>query len=87
MSCRAGCPTQDHASYGECLRSAGVRVAYANSTNGWDYTKQKKWQNELDAYKAVKKEGIQPKTTSLRDIDQAKAISDKAQVPYDGRRF
>lgn len=25
--CRAGCPTQDHASYGECLKAARLGVA------------------------------------------------------------
>lgn len=24
--CRSGCRTQDHASYGECLRSAGIQI-------------------------------------------------------------
>jgi hypothetical protein len=24
--CRAGCPTQDHASYGDCLRDANIAI-------------------------------------------------------------
>ena len=33
MACRTGCTTRDHESFSACLRSAGTRVAYANSAN------------------------------------------------------
>ena len=87
MTCRSGCPTQDHASYGECLKDSGLRVAYANSANGWDYTKQKRWESELGAYKQARKEGIQPTGTTRREIDRANRLSDVTQRPYDGRRL
>jgi hypothetical protein len=50
-NCSTGCPTKDHATYGECLRSKAPRVAYANSAKGLDYTAQKKWDAELSAYR------------------------------------
>ena len=85
MTCRSGCPTQNCGSYSACLRGAGVRVAYCNSTNGWDATTQRKWNSELDAYKTARAYGIQPAGTRMHEIDQANRISDAAGKPYAGR--
>ena len=83
MSCSSGCPTQDHESYGECLRAKSTRVAYCNSATGNDLTRQKKWDAELQAYRDARAEGIQPAGTSMRKIDQAKKISDRTGHAYD----
>ena len=32
--CRSGCPTQDHGSYGECLRDARFGVSAGESAKG-----------------------------------------------------
>lgn len=84
MSCRSGCPTRDHLSYGECLRAANVKVAYTNSANGWDSTKQKKWDRELEDYRSAVKQGIQPKGTDRRSIDNAVRISNETGTPFKG---
>jgi hypothetical protein len=76
VSCRTGCPTKDCSSYGACLRNATVRVAYCNSANGQDATKQKRWDAELASYRAARAEGIEPAGTTQKQIDQARAISD-----------
>jgi hypothetical protein len=34
------------------------------------------WDRELSAYEAARKEGLQPKTTSMKDIDAAKREAD-----------
>ena len=83
MSCSSGCPTQDHESYGECLRAKATRVAYSSSATGWDLTRQKKWDAELQAYRDARAEGIQPAGTSMRKIDEAKKISDHIGRPFD----
>lgn len=69
MSCSSGCPTKDHGSYAECLRSKGTRIAYTNSANGWDATRQKRWDSELQAYRDARAQGIQPAGTSRRKIE------------------
>jgi hypothetical protein len=74
--CSSGCPTQDHASYGECLRSKTARVAYANSVNGWDATKQRRWDGELSRYRALVASGVEPKGTTHRDMDRAERQAD-----------
>lgn len=77
MTCRAKCATQDHESYGACLRSAGVGVNLQVSPR-----------NPIDmnykAYRAAREEGIQPDGSSMRQIERAKAFSDSTGVAYDG---
>lgn len=80
--CSTSCPTRDHRTYGECLRSKGVRVAYANSATGLDYTEQKAWDKRIDAYKQARSEGIQPKSTRASDIKAAISHSDKTGTAY-----
>lgn len=82
-NCRTGCATRDHASYSACLRAAAIKVAYCNSAGGQDFTKQKAWDKELDAYQAARAEGIQPATTQMKSIEAAKAISDATGSAYE----
>lgn len=86
MACRAGCKTQDHTSWGDCLRAAQVATYLASPSKGLDGTAQKKWDRELDAYKAARKEGIQPDGTKQKKIDEARRLSDQAGAAY-GRDF
>lgn len=82
MACTSGCPTKDHQSYADCLRSKSARVAYANTAGGWDYSTQKKWDKDLDAYKDARAQGIQPAGTGRASVDRALAISNESGVPY-----
>lgn len=81
--CSSGCPTQDHKTLGECMRSKGVRVAYCNSAKGADYTVQKKADRELTAYAEARKEGIQPQSTKMHHVEAAKRASDSTGVAFD----
>lgn len=82
MACSSTCLTQDHPSLGACLRAKSVKVAYCNSANGHDATKQKRWDAELDAYKAARSEGIQPSGTTREAVDRAVRLSDAAGVAW-----
>jgi hypothetical protein len=82
MACSSSCRTQDHASYGECLRSKNLKTAYMQDWKGADYTRQKKADKELDAYAKARKEGIQPKSTKRRDIEYAIKQSDKTGTAF-----
>lgn len=86
MTCSEGCPTRDHASYAECLRSKGARVAYCNTVNGWDYSKQKAWDRELQTYRDCKAQGIEPARCDGPAIAEAIKKSDEAGVAYNGLR-
>jgi len=81
MSCRSGCPTKDHASWGECLRAANLKIAYSG-IGGLDYTAQKKWDKELADYKSARDQGIQPSGTTPEKVKRAVEISDKSGVAF-----
>lgn len=86
MACRSGCKTKDHASYHECLRAAGTGTFLVRVSLGQDATEQKRWDRELDDYKSLRKEGVQPDGTVRKKIDEAKRLSDAAGAAY-GRDF
>lgn len=84
--CRAGCKTQDHESWGDCLRAAGVKTYLASPSKGLDGTSQKRWDSELASYKRATEEGIRPDGTTQKKVDEARRASDAAGAAY-GRDF
>ena len=70
MACREGCRTKDHASYAECMRSAGASVVWGKQT-------RTKTEIELQAYRDARRAGIQPAGTTMDKIDSANRISDQ----------
>ena len=80
--CSSGCPTKDHRTLGECMRSKGVKVAYCNSAGGMDATAQKKWDAELNSYAEARRQGVQPSGTKTRQIENAMKISEATGVAY-----
>ena len=79
MACRSGCTTQDHDSWGDCLRASNIQMSTgdANSelvSNGWT---NKKWDSELKLYRDARAQGIQPEGTSTAKIRKALDVSDK----------
>lgn len=84
MSCASSCKTQNHRTYGECLRSKGVAVTGLESTNP-SFTREanKKWDADLDAYAAARADGIQPASTKREHVDAAVEVSQQLQIPFD----
>lgn len=85
MACRTGCRTQDHRTWGECARAACLRVAYCG-IGGGDATEQKRWDNELSAYRDARRQGIQPDGTTMPKVRQAMELSQQHGLAY-GRDF
>lgn len=83
--CRSGCKTQDHSSYAECLKAANLNIGYCRSHIGIDSTVEKKWQKELDAYSNARRQGIQPESTKLKDINAAVDYSNKTGTAYNAK--
>lgn len=77
MACSSTCPTQDHESYGACLRSKNLHTAYMQEWKGKDATLQKKADKNLAEYANARKYGIQPKSTRSTDVQIAVQLSDK----------
>jgi hypothetical protein len=79
MACRTGCPTQDHKSWGDCLRASNIQMSTGDANgelvnNGWT---NKKWDSELKLYREARAQGIQPEGTSTAKIRKAMDVSDK----------
>lgn len=72
-NCRSGCKTQDHANWGECARAANFSI-----TDPLSSAASKLANKELDAYRNARKNGIQPASTKMKDIQKAVQMSDKA---------
>ena len=80
--CSTGCPTQDHATWGECIRAKSLRTAYLAEWKGADFTRQKRADRRLERYANARKEGIQPRSTRLADVMTAVKQSDQTGTAY-----
>lgn len=80
-NCSSGCPTQDHNSYGECLRSKSVKMGY-DPAKGFDATRERKWQAELKFARGAMESGILPDNTGRRAVEHAYEMSDKTGMAY-----
>lgn len=82
MSCSSSCPTQDHASWGECVKSKGLRVGWAAEHKGIDLTREKRWEADLAHYKNATAQGIQPEGTQRHQVDAAIKASESTGIAF-----
>lgn len=80
MTCTSGCKTQDHASWGECLRAKNI---HTNALTLTDLDWQRRADKDLDAYAAARKQGIQPNSTRRAHVDAAIKHSDQTGKAYE----
>lgn len=84
MSCRTGCPTQNHSSWGDCLRASNIQMSTGDANgavieSGWN---KKRWNSELNLYREARAQGIQPDGTSIAKVRKAIDVSEKTGVAY-----
>lgn len=80
--CSSACLTQDHRTFGECMRAKSLQVSpQINDSYG---TSQKAWDRELDNYESAVSQGVRPNGTKQAQVDQAMAISDATGVAFGG---
>ncbi len=84
MACSSSCYTQDHASYGECLRSKNLKTAVSIPGKDYDRSVQSSWDRRIDSYKSARADGIQPASTKSSDIDHAIRHSDATGTAFQG---
>lgn len=77
MPCSSSCPTNDHQSWGHCVRSknlqiadVGARLANASQTNA------------INQYVKAREAGLQPEGVSTRDVSAAWRETERTGVPY-----
>lgn len=84
-NCTSSCKTQDHKTYGECIRQNTPMFNGVSPTrDGWDQSKVKRDEKELDAYYSAVKQGIEPRSTRMEDIKAAEIISNEGGKAFDG---
>mgnify|MGYP006286029265 CR=1 FL=1 len=79
--------THEHVSYVEGCFSCKIQTLQLNTgdaDSGWNasHMTRKKWDSELDAYAAARRQGIQPSGTSMEKVQAAFDISDKTGSAY-----
>lgn len=74
MNCRSGCPTKDHATWGECARDMGLQVGDLGRgvTAATD--------RRLNAYASARSQGVQPQGTQLWQSQLAMEKADRTGV-------
>lgn len=70
-TCGAG-----HETYGACIRAKGLHIGQV------DRTEQSRWDKEISAYRDARKQGVQPMSTKLPDVQAAMELSNQT-----GRAF
>ena len=86
MTCSSGCLTQNHKSWGECVRSKRQMVGFARSAYGADKTKDRLHERELTLYRELRSQGIQPDGTGMAKLKFAERMSAENGMAY-GRDF
>lgn len=73
MNCASSCPTQNHSTWGQCIRAQNQAILYCRSATEPlnDATAAKKWDKELAYYRSVRAQGIQPISTQTAAIEAA----------------
>lgn len=85
-NCRTGCLTKDHRSWGECAKSAALRVGWVETTKGLSRTADRLTERELGEYRDLRATGIQPAGTSRHHIEEAKRISEATGSAYNAEK-
>jgi len=66
--CSSGCPTQDHETYGQCLKAKNLSPLWVGEINS---TTQKQWQKDIDYYRAAKRQGLNPEGSTRAQVEKA----------------
>jgi hypothetical protein len=77
-NCSTGCPTQDHANWGECMRSKHLNL----NPNLANTQKTISTERELQAYRDARRQGVRPDGTTMAKVEQAMKISEETGKPY-----
>ena len=81
MACTSSCRTQDHPTYGACLRAKNLRT-FALPVEA--LATQKAADKTLDDYAKARSYGIQPASTRAHDVQAAVRISDATGTAFQG---
>lgn len=80
--CSSACPTKDHRTFGECMRSKNLQLNPNLSNTG----ATKAWDGELEAYRNARSQGIQPAGTTMKKIREAESLSQSTGTAFDATK-
>lgn len=75
--CSSGCPSQDHETYGACLRAKRLEVSDPEA-----HRRNQSMHRALDDYVDARRSGIQPATVFPKDVALAREVTEKTGVPF-----
>lgn len=81
-NCSSTCPTQDHATFGACMRAKNLQL----NPNLSDTRTSKKFDGDLQRYRDARSQGIQPDGTSAAKVRQAEEMSQQMGRAYDATK-
>lgn len=68
-NCTSGCTSQDHESWGACIRAKSLQVSPAINDNYG--TRQRALDSDLNHYESAVRQGLSPAGTSRHKVDAA----------------
>lgn len=81
MACTSSCRSQDHSTWGECVRAKNLRT---NAMEPELVGQQRKADKALDNYAKARSFGIQPKSTRAGDVERAIRTSEATGSAFKG---
>lgn len=70
MACSSNCPTQNHASYGECLRSKGIQIDRHSLVFG-NVNLERRKDHTLGRFEQCVKSGLTPESPTKTQVELA----------------
>lgn len=70
-SCRSGCPTQDHESWGACARAANLQTLVGDTVQA-----NHQMERDLAEYARARKQGLQPQSIRRLFVEATKKAAD-----------
>lgn len=77
MACSSGCPTQNHESWGACVRAKSIQLedVTAHAVNQRD-------RRDVREYVEARNEGMQPEGIGKKHVTFARKVTDMTGTPY-----
>lgn len=77
MACSSTCPTQDHKTFGECIRSKGIQVdQHSLKIDGKNLDKRR--EHTLSRFRQCVESGLTPEAPTKREVLRTERILNSA---------
>lgn len=77
MACSSACPTQDHETYGSCLRAKGIQIDRFSLTQAGKEPDKRK-DHTLERFRQCVKAGVIPQSPLKTAVEKAERQLDSA---------